>query len=98
MIESPLESMLSLGKRTPRRQLFGQVRIERAQARSQDPAIGFREEHGYPTTEIRELIAMSVCDFHDEALAFEPAQIIRRLAGAVGCCTQPSNSLHHLTV
>src|SRR5215471_19417080 len=98
MIESPLESTPSLGERTPRRQLFGQVRIERAQARSQDPAIGLREEHSHPTTKISELIAMSVCDFHDQALALEPAQIIRRLAGAVGCGTQPANPLHHLTV
>src|SRR5262245_41140019 len=41
---------------------------------------------------------MRVGPFDNQTLALEPAQIIRGLTGAVGCCPKGANSLYHLTV
>src|SRR5205823_4287654 len=98
MIEKSLKSAPGCGERTPRCDIFGQARIERAQARSQHPAVGLREEYGYPAAETGELISVGAGELHNQALALQPAQIIGGLTCGVGGSAKPTNALHHLTV
>src|SRR5262252_1686413 len=64
----------------------------------QAPAVGLREQHRHPTAQTRQLISMGMCQFHNQTLALEPAQIIGGLTWGVGYYSKDSNSLHHLTV
>src|SRR5438128_2385588 len=100
MIEKSLESAppSRYGERAPCCDIFGQARIECAQARSKHPAVGLREEHSYPAAETRELISMGACNFHNQPLALEPAQIIGGLTCGIGHYPKRTNAVHHLTI
>ena len=94
IIEDSFQGAPRRGERTPRRNIFGQSRVECSQTRSEHSAVGFGEEHGNSSSESGELVSACARELADKAFTFQSAQIISRLSGGVGRIEQRRRSPH----